>query len=348
MASVVLQYVEKVYPHGVRAVDGLCLDVADGELVVLVGPSGCGKTTTLRLIAGLETATRGVIAIGGRTVNHLPPHERNVAMVFQNPALYPHLTVRGNMAFPLKLRGMRKAEIQRRVGEAARVLGMEQLLDRKPSQLSGGQGQRAALGRALVRDPACLLLDEPLSQLDGPLRLELRAEIQRIHRQLGRTIVYVTHDQHEAMALGGRVAVMWQGRIQQLGPPDELQRRPANRFVAGFLGSPPMVYVEGRLVWEADRLWFDSRAGRIALPASAAQTLASRANASVVLGVRPENLVPRPIPGQPPSGLTFHVDPHRVQFFAPDESGRPGERLAGGDQRLLEESSSKLHRGSPS
>jgi multiple sugar transport system ATP-binding protein len=248
MASVRLEGVRKTYPNGHVAAQGLDLEIADGEFMVLVGPSGCGKSTALRMIAGLETPTGGRILIGDRDVTVLPPQERDIAMVFQTYALYPHMTVRENLGFGLRMRGAGRAAIGERVEEAARALSLEQVLDRKPAQLSGGQRQRVALGRAIVREPKVFLFDEPLSNLDAKLRVETRAELARLHRRLEATIVYVTHDQEEAMTLGSRVAVMRDGFLQQVAPPMELYRRPANRFVAGFVGSPAMNFLPGDLV----------------------------------------------------------------------------------------------------
>jgi multiple sugar transport system ATP-binding protein len=243
MASVRLEGVEKTYPNGHVAAKGLDLEIPDGEFMVLVGPSGCGKSTALRMVAGLETPTGGRILIGERDVTALPPQDRDIAMVFQTYALYPHMTVRENLAFGLRMRRAAREVIDRRVGEAARALGLDAVLDRKPAQLSGGQRQRVALGRAIVREPKVFLFDEPLSNLDAKLRVETRAELARLHRRLGATIVYVTHDQEEAMTLGSRVAVMRDGFLQQVAPPMELYRHPANRFVAGFVGSPAMNFL---------------------------------------------------------------------------------------------------------
>lgn len=308
MARVVLEHVAKRFAGGVRAVDDLSLDVAQGEFVVLAGPSGCGKTTTLRMIAGLDSPTCGTIALDGRVVNEIPPRHRNVAMVFQTPALYPHLTVRENMAFPLRLRRQSAADRQRKVNAVAGLLGIEPLLDRKPGQLSGGQQQRVALGRALVRDPACFLFDEPLAHLDAPLRLEMRDLIKRLHAQLGATILYVTHDQEEAMTLGGRLAVLRQGRIQQVGPPLDVFQRPANRFVASFLGSPPMNFLKGTILSHEGRLWFDDGLQRLAVPERAAASLARNVDAPVLLGIRPERLATRPFAGQTENRLTVRVN----------------------------------------
>jgi multiple sugar transport system ATP-binding protein len=245
MASVRLEGVGKTYPNGHVAAKGLHLEIADGEFMVLVGPSGCGKSTALRMIAGLETPTVGRILIGDKDVTTLPPQERDIAMVFQSYALYPHMTVRQNLAFGLRMRGAGREVTERRVEEAARALALDPVLGRKPAQLSGGQRQRVALGRAIVREPKVFLFDEPLSNLDAKLRVETRAELARLHRRLKATVVYVTHDQEEAMTLGSRVAVMRDGFLQQVAPPMELYRRPANRFVAGFVGSPAMNFLPG-------------------------------------------------------------------------------------------------------
>jgi multiple sugar transport system ATP-binding protein len=248
MASVRLKAVKKTYPNGHVAAQGLDLEIADGEFMVLVGPSGCGKSTALRMIAGLETPTGGQIFIGDRDVTELPPQDRDIAMVFQTYALYPHMTVRENLSFGLRMRGAERGVIDRRVQEAARALGLEPVLARKPAQLSGGQRQRVALGRAIVREPKVFLFDEPLSNLDAKLRVETRAELARLHRRLGATVVYVTHDQEEAMTLGSRVAVMRDGFLQQVAPPMEVYRHPANRFVAGFVGSPGMNFLPGLIL----------------------------------------------------------------------------------------------------
>jgi multiple sugar transport system ATP-binding protein len=247
MADVRLEALDKVYPDGTHAVIDLDLVIGDGEFVVLVGPSGCGKTTALRMVAGLEDITDGKLYIGERVVNDLPPKDRDIAMVFQNYALYPHLTVRDNIGFGLKLRKVPRDEMNRKVEEAARTLGIEELLDRKPKALSGGQRQRVAMGRAIVRAPQAFLMDEPLSNLDAKLRVQMRAEVLRIQKELQTTTVYVTHDQTEAMTMGDRVAVMRKGVLQQVAPPQELYDRPVNLFVAGFIGSPAMNMVEADL-----------------------------------------------------------------------------------------------------
>jgi len=248
MAQIIMDHVEKAYAGGVRAVDDLSLDIADGEFMVLVGPSGCGKSTALRSIAGLEEITGGTITIGDRVVNDLPPKDRDIAMVFQNYALYPHMTVEQNLAFGLQLRKTPKAEIARRVNEAAKMLGLEPYLKRKPAALSGGQRQRVAMGRAIVREPQAFLMDEPLSNLDAKLRVSMRASLNQLHERLGVTTVYVTHDQVEAMTLGDRVCVLRDGRLQQVDTPQALFESPVNLFVAGFIGSPAMNFVTADLV----------------------------------------------------------------------------------------------------
>ena len=247
VAGVTFQGVAKIYPDGTRAVNDLNLEIEDGEFMVLVGPSGCGKTTALRMVAGLEDISEGQLRIGDRVVNHVPPRDRDIAMVFQSYALYPHLTVYDNIAFGLKLKKMPKDEIDRRVQDAAQVLGLEPFLDRKPRALSGGQRQRVAMGRAIVREPAAFLMDEPLSNLDAKLRVQMRAEIAKLQSDLGTTTVYVTHDQVEAMTMGDRVAVMRKGELQQVAPPQELYDRPVNLFVGGFIGSPAMNLLEATL-----------------------------------------------------------------------------------------------------
>jgi multiple sugar transport system ATP-binding protein len=293
MAEVTLSDVRKVYQGGVEAVKGVSLDIADGEFVVLVGPSGCGKSTTLRMIAGLEEVSAGTIKIGGRIVNDVHPKDRDIAMVFQNYALYPHMTVYKNMAFALKLRRVPKADIERRVQDAARILGISELLDRKPRALSGGQRQRVAVGRAIVREPKAFLFDEPLSNLDAKLRVTTRAELKALHLRLKTTTVYVTHDQEEAMTLGDRIVVMSQGLIQQAGPPLEVYRRPANRFVAAFIGTPPMNFLNGSLSRVDQSIWFAEAGGsgiRLRLPGEKGERVASHAGRDAVLGLRPQAL----------------------------------------------------------
>jgi multiple sugar transport system ATP-binding protein len=290
MAEVILKNVDKVYEGAAKVVDDFNLHIKDGEFIVLVGPSGCGKSTTLRMIAGLEDITSGTIQIGKRVVNDVSPKDRDIAMVFQSYALYPHMTVFENMAFALKLRKLPKAEIESKVRRAADILGIVPLLDRRPKALSGGQRQRVALGRAIVRAPQCFLFDEPLSNLDAKLRVEMRTEIRELHENLKSTTVYVTHDQEEAMTLGDRVVVMKDGVAQQVGSAAEIYHAPSNRFVAGFLGSPSMNFLEGRIVKEGDRLYFDEGSGKLPVPEEAWRDLESQVGRQVVLGVRPELL----------------------------------------------------------
>lgn len=294
MAQVYLSNLSKTYDGKVNVVDKINLSIADGEFVVLVGPSGCGKSTTLRMVAGLEDISGGTISIGDRVVNNIPPKDRDIAMVFQSYALYPHMTVYKNMAFGLKLRKIPSIEIDRRVYDAAEKLGITHLLDRKPKALSGGQRQRVALGRAIVRDPACFLFDEPLSNLDAKLRAQTRAELKQLHQSLRTTSLYVTHDQEEAMTLGSRVVVMSGGHIQQAGTPLEVYSEPANRFVAGFIGMPPMNFVEGKLL-PAER-GFIFTGGGMELPLDSTLNQAAEAVGSkeIVLGIRPEHFSLRP------------------------------------------------------
>ena len=288
MAEIALEQLSKVYADGTHAVTDLNLHVGDGELVVLVGPSGCGKTTALRMIAGLEDITGGTVRIGERVVNKLPPKDRDLAMVFQNYALYPHMSAYDNMAFGLKMRSFPKAEIRRRVQDAARVLGLEPVLKKRPRTLSGGQRQRVAMGRAIVREPQAFLMDEPLSNLDAKLRVEMRAEIARIQRDLNATTIYVTHDQTEAMTLGDRVAVMRDGVLQQAGEPKELYERPVNLFVAEFIGSPAMNLVGADIGRENGRL--EAVFGENSLRLDAHPALAPFEGRRVILGIRPEDL----------------------------------------------------------
>ena len=293
MASVSLRKVRKVYPGGAVGVQGVDLEIRDGEFVVLVGPSGCGKSTTLRMVAGLEEISSGEISIGGRVVNEVLPKDRDIAMVFQNYALYPHMTVRENLAFGLKLRKVPKDEIERRIAEAAAVLGIEPYLDRRPKALSGGQRQRVAVGRAIVRNPAVFLFDEPLSNLDAKMRTQMRVEIKRLHARLGATMIYVTHDQIEAMTMGDRIVVMEGGRIRQAGAPLEVYEHPADRFVAGFIGTPPMNFFEGRVERGAGGApAFRFGAAILPLPDAWRDRLAAVADGPATLGVRPEAVAP--------------------------------------------------------
>lgn len=293
MAQVNLKHVVKNYTADVKVVKDFNIEIEDKEFVVLVGPSGCGKTTTLRMIAGLEDITDGDIFIGDRRVNDVPPKDRDIAMVFQNYALYPHMTVYQNMAFGLKLRKMPKPEIDQHVHNAARILDIEHLLDRKPKALSGGQRQRVALGRAIVREPQVFLMDEPLSNLDAKLRVQMRAEIRKLHQRIQTTIVYVTHDQVEAMTMGDRIVVMNDGIIQQCDTPDRVYNNPANLFVAGFIGSPAMNLVKGEIREEGDKLYFTAEGVKLLVPEGrhkAMRNLGTRSSRPVVLGVRPEDL----------------------------------------------------------
>ncbi|MBX3401796.1 MAG: sn-glycerol-3-phosphate ABC transporter ATP-binding protein UgpC [Phycisphaeraceae bacterium] len=300
MAEIRLESVTKVYSRGGdAAVDAVSLAVADGSFTVLVGPSGCGKSTTLRMVAGLEDVTAGQIVIGGKRVNEVAPRDRDIAMVFQNYALYPHMTVRENLGFALKMRKTPREEIDRRVRAAAQTLGIAELLDRKPGQLSGGQRQRVAVGRAIVREPKAFLFDEPLSNLDARLRVSTRAELKALHQRLRTTTLYVTHDQEEAMTLGDQVVVMCGGKVQQAGPPMEIYRRPANRFVAGFLGTPPMNFLPGTLSkpGEFDNTHFASEAINLvnepfvfSFGRERSDRLKTHHGAPVVLGIRPQAL----------------------------------------------------------
>jgi multiple sugar transport system ATP-binding protein len=293
VAGIGLDDVGKVYADGTRAVSDLDLEIHDGEFMVLVGPSGCGKTTALRMVAGLEEISEGTIRIGERVVNDLPARDRDIAMVFQNYALYPHMSVYDNMAFGLKLRKVSKEEIDRRVQGAARILGLEDLLSRRPRALSGGQRQRVAMGRAIVREPQAFLMDEPLSNLDAKLRVQMRSEIAKIQRDLGTTTIYVTHDQVEAMTMGDRVAVMRKGVLQQVEPPQILYDHPLNLFVAGFIGSPSMNMVEGDLARSDGAMFVDFGGFRLRIDEQALQArpaLSKFEGKKVVVGLRPENL----------------------------------------------------------
>jgi multiple sugar transport system ATP-binding protein len=305
MARVAVRHLNKKFDQ-IDAVKDVNIEIHDREFVVLVGPSGCGKTTTLRMIAGLESATSGEIVIGGITVNDLPPMDRDIAMVFQNYALYPHMNVYDNMAFGLKMRRIGRAEIAKRVAAAAEILGIRDHLERKPRQLSGGQQQRVALGRAIVRDPQVFLFDEPLSNLDASLRVQMRVELKKIHDRLGTTAIYVTHDQVEAMTLGDRVVVMKDGVVQQVGEPLELYNAPANRFVAGFIGSPGMNFAAVRLSGAGGALWAKNEAICIKVPSRIATRLCGHTGEQVVLGIRPKDL--RVASGHDPADLSFEVE----------------------------------------
>ncbi len=288
MAEVVLKNVKKIYPGNVEAVTDFDLHVADAEFVVFVGPSGCGKSTTLRMIAGLEEITDGTIAIDNIIVNDVPPKNRDIAMVFQNYALYPHMTVYKNMAFALKLRKYPKKEIDQRVRDTAKILGIEELLDRKPKALSGGQRQRVAVGRAIVRQPKAFLFDEPLSNLDAKLRVGMRAELKRLHHRLKTTTIYVTHDQEEAMTLGDRIVVMKDGLMQQVGTPLEVYDTPANKFVASFVGTPPMNFLNGKILSQNGHLYFDEGTFKLQLLDAQKDKMQQWIDKEVILGARPE------------------------------------------------------------
>ena len=285
MAEIKLEHVTKRFPDGYEAVRDMSLDIQDGEFMILVGPSGCGKSTALRMIAGLEDITDGELKIGGDVVNQLSPKDRDIAMVFQNYALYPHMTVRENMGFALRLRGVDKEEINKKVEDSARILDLEPHLDRKPAQLSGGQRQRVAMGRAIVRDPAAFLMDEPLSNLDAKLRVQMRTEVARLQQQLGTTMIYVTHDQTEAMTLGDRVAVMRSGVLQQVGSPMELYNAPVNLFVAGFIGSPAMNFMPATVEGDTVKLPF----GDVRLPQEMHDRLSQSKGRQLIAGIRPEH-----------------------------------------------------------
>jgi len=290
MAQVKLENVRKVFPGNIEAVKDFTLDIENNEFIVLVGPSGCGKSTTLRMIAGLEEISSGKISIGDRVVNDLPPKDRDIAMVFQNYALYPHMTVYENMAFSLKLRKMSRPDIKQRVQEAAELLSINELLARRPKELSGGQRQRVAVGRAIVRHPAVFLFDEPLSNLDAKLRVQMRVEISRLHNSLDATMIYVTHDQVEAMTMGDRIVVMRDGDIQQVASPTDLYDNPANQFVASFIGTPPMNFFNGRIAKHNDGLAFEEGSCTIAIPANFQDALAPFTDKPLVFGIRPEDV----------------------------------------------------------
>ncbi|MFC5187499.1 ABC transporter ATP-binding protein [Actinomadura harenae] len=329
MAEIVLAGVTKRYPDGTLAVERVDLTVADGEFIILVGPSGCGKSTTLNMIAGLEDISEGELRIDGTRVNERAPRDRDIAMVFQSYALYPHMTVRQNIGFPLRLARTGKAEAGRRIAEAARLLDLGELLDRKPAHLSGGQRQRVAMGRAIVRDPKAFLMDEPLSNLDAKLRVQMRTMISRLQKRLGTTTVYVTHDQTEAMTLGDRIVLMRRGVVQQIGPPQELYDHPRNLFVAGFIGSPSMNFLPARIT--GDHL--STVIGDVPLTAATRRALAGHdAPRDLILGLRPEAFADARLAGDRPAEarehtFTGHVDileslgSEKLAYIALDESG---------------------------
>ena len=290
MAKVVLSQVEKVYPNGFKAVHGVDLEIKDGEFMVLVGPSGCAKSTTLRMIAGLEDISGGKIFIGDREVNDIPPKDRGIAMVFQNYALYPHMTVYENMGFSLKIKKLPKDQIDKKVKETAKILGIEDLLQRRPKELSGGQRQRVAVGRAIVRDPDVFLFDEPLSNLDAKLRVHMRVQLSQLHKRLKTTMIYVTHDQVEAMTMGDRIAVMHLGKVMQVDSPLNLYHYPANKFVAGFIGSPSMNLIEGELINKNNRIVFKMGGIELTLPDSKGERIKDHVGKKVWFGIRPEHI----------------------------------------------------------
>jgi multiple sugar transport system ATP-binding protein len=312
MASLSMRNIKKTYPNGITAVQDFNLEVADKEFIIFVGPSGCGKSTTLRMIAGLEEITDGELYIGDRLVNEVEPKDRDIAMVFQNYALYPHMTVYDNMAFGLKLRKTPKAEIDKRVQEAAKILGIEVLLDRRPKALSGGQRQRVAMGRAIVREPKVFLMDEPLSNLDAKLRVQMRVEISKLHRRLQTTIIYVTHDQVEAMTLGTRIVVMKDGIIMQCDSPSNLYERPQNVFVGGFIGSPQMNFIEAKAIKSNDDVVLLFGSNSITLPEAKAKALVEGGyiDKEVIMGIRPEDIHDEQafVDGHPEATVDFEVN----------------------------------------
>ncbi|MGH3560994.1 MAG: ABC transporter ATP-binding protein [Mycobacterium sp.] len=363
MAEIVLSHMSKSYPDGAVAVKDLSLTIADGEFIILVGPSGCGKSTTLNMIAGLEDISSGELRIDGELVNDKAPKDRDIAMVFQSYALYPHMTVRQNIAFPLTLAKMKKGQIAEKVAETAKILDLSELLDRKPSQLSGGQRQRVAMGRAIVRNPKAFLMDEPLSNLDAKLRVQMRGQIARLQRRLGTTTIYVTHDQTEAMTLGDRVVVMHGGLAQQIGTPDELYQRPANLFVAGFIGSPAMNFFPAALA--STRLSMPFGEVTLAQPVHDVITQHPKPD-NVIVGVRPEHLGDAALldDDQRVTALTFEVKVDLVEslgadkyvYFTPVDSGVQSAQLAqlavgsdgtGGELVARAPATSKAARGKP-
>ncbi len=356
MAAIELEQLTKVYPDGTRAVQGLDLEVADGEFVVFVGPSGCGKTSALRMIAGLEEITSGTVRVGGAVVNDLPPKARDMAMIFQNYALYPHMNAFDNMAFGLRMRGVDRGEIRRRVESAAEILGLSDVLNKKPRHLSGGQRQRVAMGRAIVREPKAFLMDEPLSNLDAKMRVQMRAEIARIQRDLAVTTVYVTHDQSEAMTLGDRVCVLRGGVLQQVDRPQALYARPVNLFVAGFIGSPAMNLVEATIVERDGGLAVRFGPHELAVPAevvAARPALAGYVGRRLALGIRPEDIGDGP--GRDDARLAVTVDIREdlgsevFLHFAVDAPPVKAEELRElvGDEAVEAADAQTHHHGSP-
>lgn len=310
MAEVLLKGVSKIFPNGVKAVDGVDLEIKDKEFLILVGPSGCGKSTTLRMVAGLEEISQGEIHIGERVVNSVPPKDRDIAMVFQNYALYPHMSVYKNLAFGLKLRKYPPKEIDQRVREAAEILGITNLLERKPKQLSGGQRQRVAVGRAIVRKPKAFLFDEPLSNLDAKLRVQMRTEISKLHTRLQSTMIYVTHDQTEAMTMGDRIVVMKDGIIQQIDDPIALYDAPRNKFVAGFIGMPPMNFMTGKVIKDRGNLYFQEENFRVKIVEDMVPKMTPYVDKKVIFGLRPEDIFDKLFIGEasPDSTITATVE----------------------------------------
>ncbi len=357
MAEIVLQHLFKRFPNGFEAVKDLSLEIAEGELLVLVGPSGCGKTTALRMIAGLEDISSGDLYIGGRRMNDVPEKDRDIAMVFQNYALYPHMTVAQNIAFTLKLSKRPKSEVKKRVAETATLLGLEELLDRRPKQLSGGQRQRVAMGRAIVREPQAFLMDEPLSNLDAQLRVHMRGEIEALQKRLGVTTVYVTHDQVEAMTMGDRVAVLRSGDLQQIGTPTEVYDRPVNLFVAGFMGSPPMNLARGTI--ERVDGGHAARLGSATIPIPAELVAERKLDAwegrGVVVGIRPEDLEGPREDGSRAGDVKLPVTVDRVEavgahllgFFTVDAPPATSEAVAEATGGGLEEVALITREGTP-
>jgi multiple sugar transport system ATP-binding protein len=353
MAKVSLRHVAKHFGE-VKAVNDFNLEIEDREFTVFVGPSGCGKSTTLRMIAGLEEITDGEIFIGDKLVNHVAPKDRDIAMVFQNYALYPHMNVYENMAFGLKLRKFSRQEIDRRVKQAAEILGLANLLGRKPKELSGGQRQRVALGRAIVRDPAVFLMDEPLSNLDAKLRVQMRTELSKLHQRLQTTTIYVTHDQVEAMTMGDRIVVMKDGVIQQVAPPQEVYDRPVNLFVAGFIGAPAMNFLRGRLTGDAAR--FENATVSVTLPPSLSHAARPYSNQEVILGIRPEDIEADPEyieshPGARMDAQIEVVEPLGAEVYLYLRSGEntctarvaPTRKYRTGDALTLSLNTDKIH-----